>query len=283
VASASNLVSGATVTNPVFVGTATLNASNLMTTGGSLPATQVTGTITSNQVASVNPSQIYPAISTGVPSSVLPTNNITDVAPNPGSFVYYKSGTNYTAALNMIYSNMTFYANSNGILTPLFSTNGVFASALTGTIPAEQLPSVVVTNNSPTAYALNGGGVTNLSGPNLVGTLNVGGNSISAGGSSGINFTTGAGYHIYFDNNGFASQNAQSLGTSSKPWGNEYAASAILSGTITATNGIIIPNGGGLTVGQTNLGSGITVGVTAPKFFIVVTNSAGQSGLMPCY
>jgi hypothetical protein len=71
-----------------------------------------------------------------------------------------------------------------------------------------------------------------------VGTLNVGGNSISAGGSSGINFTTGTGYHIYFDNNGFASQNAQSLGTSSKPWGNEYAASAILSGTITASNGV---------------------------------------------
>jgi hypothetical protein len=139
-----HIVSGVTATNLALVGTATLNGVNLLTNAP------------------------------GLSSSVLPTNNVTDVAPNPGSFVYYKSGTNYTPALNMIYSNMTFYGNSNGVLTPLFNTNGLFASALTGTIPASQLPSGVVTNNNASAVTLtsnltvngtisgNGGGLTNF-------------------------------------------------------------------------------------------------------------------------
>ena len=75
------------------------------------------------------------------------------------------------------------------------------------------------------------------------------------------------------------------IGTNSPDSLLHVAGNGHFDGTVTASGYASTGGGsfGGLTVGTTNLGSGITVGVTAPKFFIVVTNSAGQSGLMPCY
>jgi len=44
-----------------------------------------------------------------------------------------------------------------------------------------------------------------------------------------------------------------------------------------------VPATNGITDGVTNLGSGVTVGVTTPKGFIVITNSAGVGLLIPGY
>ena len=155
-----------------------------------IAAPAIVGLVTSNQIATINPSQIYPAVSV----SGGQTNWAVSAITNAGNLAY----SNATAYQIWVTNGLATINYANGV------TNSLAAPALTGTVPLAALPVGFTTNNNGRALTnlniVGSGGITNVDNSTYTNVILQGNSSFNAKNVTTTKIVSSAGFNLSGEN-----------------------------------------------------------------------------------